>query len=85
MDEEYLYTYGRYAVVLVDDALSEDTGKAELAYGVLNTETGVIEARQFYYHYALRWAQVSENESKKFEAITEDGLVNIQGDMFNAP
>ena len=74
---EKLYTYGRYAVIIVDDLIDEDTDSVVKAYGVINIDTGVIELRHRMLFHAIKWAQVCESETSKMEVSTIDDLAEI--------
>lgn len=79
-----LYDCGRYSVIVIDNYQSEDTGDKEKAYGVINTETGVIEFRHQLLAQAMKWTSLLEDGVAKLEASVEIPLSGIpeQGELF---
>ena len=79
-----LYDCGRYSVIVIDNYQSDDTGDKEKAYGVINTETGVIEFRHQLLAQAMKWAGLLEDSVAKIEASAEIPLSGIpaQGELF---
>ena len=62
---EYIYEYGRYAVILCEHITEHSN--AINGYGVVNTQTDVVEVTTSLLFQAIKWCRTCEVQVRHFE------------------